>query len=242
MPVTPDEARSRIIVALDCDRDQALEIAEALKGRVGWLKVGMTLFYEAGPTIVSQLRDLGFDVFLDLKLHDIPHQVSGAAERIGRLGARMLTVHASGGSKMIAAAVEGARRGARAAGVEAPSVIAVTVLTSTDDAGLREIGISRTSAEQVALLGAVTRDAGAAGVVCSPKEAAAMREVLGPDALVVTPGVRPVWAATGDQSRIATPADALASGASHLVIGRPITDADDRAEAVERIVAEFADE
>lgn len=232
----------RIIVALDCDQSEALDLADALSGTVRWLKVGMTLFYQAGPGIVQSLRDRGFDVFLDLKLHDIPHQVAGAAEVVATLGAQLLTVHASGGREMIAAAVEGATIGAAKAGVAPPAVLAVTVLTSMDDATLLSTGVERPAADQVTLLARVASSAGADGIVCSPHETARMRALLGPDALVVTPGVRPAWSAIGDQARIATPKAAMASGASHLVIGRPITAADDPAQAATRILEEVRKE
>ena len=228
-----------IIVALDCEPAEALALAHALRGRATWLKVGMTLFYAEGPDIVARLRELGFSVFVDLKLHDIPHQVAGAAAQIARLGAGMLTVHASGGSEMMRAAVESSRRAAEEVGLPAPAVLAVTVLTSTDDDGLAEVGVGRPAIEQVQLLAKVARHAGVDGVVCSPREAALMRELLGEEALVVTPGVRPEWSEVGDQARIATPAASIAAGASHLVIGRPITAAPVPAEAVDRIIAEI---
>ncbi len=232
-------ARDRLIVALDLDADGALALARSLQGHVRWLKVGMTLYYACGPRIIAELRELGFDIFLDLKLHDIPHQVSGAAETLARLGVQMLTVHASGGAPMVAAAVEGARRGAQAAGVPVPAVIAVTVLTSMDDATLATLGVERSAAEQVTLLARASALGVADGVVCSPEEASRMRDLLGADALVVTPGVRPAGADVGDQSRVATPAAALGAGASHLVIGRPITAASDPVAAVEKIISEM---
>lgn len=232
-------ARDRLIVALDTGAEAALTLAHSLDGVVTRLKVGMTLFYEAGPEIVLELRRLGFEVFLDLKLHDIPHQVEGAAAAAARLGASMLTVHASGGAEMVAAAVRGAERGANDAGVAPPKVIAVTVLTSMDDATLGRIGVSRPAHEQVELLAKLASEAGAAGIVCSPREAASMRALLGPEALVVTPGVRPTGAAVGDQSRVATPAAALGAGASHLVVGRPITAAAIPSSAAEEIIAEM---
>jgi orotidine-5'-phosphate decarboxylase len=228
-----------VIVALDLPRDEALGLADSLKGSVSWVKVGMTLFYAEGPQIVAQLRERGFEVFVDLKLNDIPHQVAGAAASIARLGAGMFTVHASGGSAMMRAAVEGSRVAAEEAGHPAPAVLAVTVLTSTDDAGLAEIGLGRCAEEQVRLLGELALAAGVDGVVCSPREASMMRGLLGPDALIVTPGVRPAGADAGDQARIATPSAALADGASHLVIGRPITAAHDPVEAVRAILAEI---
>ncbi len=226
----------RIIVALDQPNlAEALACARKLAGHAGWVKVGMTLFYREGPAVVAAMRDLGFEVFVDLKLHDIPHQVEGAARSLGALGAGMLTVHASGGAAMIEAAVRGAREGAAAAGVHPPAVIAVTVLTSMDADALASVGVTDTPADQAAGLAALAKTAGADGVVCSPQEAADLRALLGPTALIVTPGVRPAGADAGDQARIATPAAALAAGASHLVIGRPITDAPDPVAAFEAI-------
>lgn len=228
-----------VIVALDMQRDEAVALAHSLRGRIRWLKVGMTLFYAEGPEIVARLREMGFDVFVDLKLHDIPHQVAGAAAKIAAMGAGMFTVHASGGLAMMRAAVESSSAAAAEAGEPAPAVVAVTVLTSSDDAGLSEVGVGRSTVEQVRLLAALARSAGVDGVVCSPREAADMRTLLGEAALVVTPGVRPAWADAGDQARIATPASALAAGASHLVIGRPITAAAVPSDAVDRILAEI---
>lgn len=230
---------SQIIVALDMQRTEALALAARLQGRVRWVKVGMTLFYAEGPSIVSALQSLGFDVFLDLKLHDIPHQVAGAAAEIARLGVGMFTVHASGGAAMMAAAVESSRRAATESGHVTPSVLAVTVLTSTDDEGLSRIGIDATAADQVARLAMLARDAGTDGLVCSPAEATRVRGIAGDDALIVTPGVRPAGTAAGDQARFATPRAALEAGATHLVIGRPITAAADPIVALDEILAEI---
>jgi orotidine-5'-phosphate decarboxylase len=230
--------RDRIIVALDAGSGhEALSLARQLHGHARWVKVGMTLFYAEGPSVVHALRDMGFDVFVDLKLHDIPHQVRGAARSLGWLGAGMLTVHAGGGEHMIRAALGGAGEGAREAGLAPPKVLAVTLLTSTDAATLSSLGITRSVAEQVELLGGVARHAGADGLVCSPREARAMRDAWGSEALVVTPGVRPAGSAADDQSRVMTPAEAIAQGASHLVIGRPVTAASDPAHAFESILA-----
>ncbi len=232
--------RERVIVALDQpDAAAALACASALRGRVRWVKVGMTLFYAEGPVIIAAVRDLGFDVFLDLKLHDIPHQVERAARALGALGVGMLTVHASGGEAMVRAAVDGAREGASAAGVASPAVLAVTVLTSLDARMLESLGVCRGLDEQVDALARLASSARAAGVVCSPREAAAMRSMLGARALVVTPGVRPGDGGHGDQARVATPAAALAAGASHIVIGRPVTEAPDPALALERIIEQI---
>lgn len=229
----------RYIVALDTpDVQSALDVATALKGRARWLKVGMTLFYAEGPAVVHALRDMGFDVFVDLKMHDIPHQVKGAARVLGTLGTGMISVHAAGGSAMVAAAVDGAAEGAAASRLPKPAVLAVTVLTSLDAVALASTGVHDSPGDQVRRLTALALEAGADGVVCSPLEVAEARNLVGPDALVVTPGVRPVWAEIGDQARVATPASAFAAGASHIVIGRPITDSPDAAEAFDRVVAE----
>lgn len=237
--MTVDGIRDRIIVALDQpDASSALACARALAGRAAWVKVGMTLFYAEGPGIVGELADMGFRVFVDLKLHDIPHQVEGAARSLGRLGAGMLTVHASGGGDMMEAALRGAAAGADGAGVERPAVIAITVLTSMDADTLASVGVTDSPADQVAGLAALARTSGMDGVVCSPQEASSMRALLGPTALVVTPGIRPEWAEVGDQARIATPRGAIEAGASHLVIGRPITGSPDPAQAFDRIVDE----
>ena len=232
-------ARERIMVALDCDRDRAFELADALAGHATWLKVGMTLFYAEGPSIVRAFKDRGFKVFLDLKLHDIPHQVRGAARSAALAGADLLTVHGLGASKMLAAARAGVEDAAADLG-HRPQVIAVTVLTSMDAAALAEIGVSRPVAEEAAALATLARGTGIDGVVCSPQEAAEMRALLGPDALVVTPGVRPAGADVGDQSRVATPAQAVEAGASHIVVGRPVTQAQDPVEAFEAIAREMA--
>lgn len=231
------DARERVIVALDCDRTRALELADALRGHAAWLKVGMTLFYAEGPAIVRELRERGFKVFLDLKLHDIPHQVRGAAEAAARTGADLLTIHGLGAGAMMAAAREGVEAAARDA--ERARVIAVTVLTSMDQQALASIGVERDVASEAALLAQLACSHGADGIVCSPQEAAAMRQLLGEEALIVTPGVRPAGVALGDQSRVATPAAAIRAGASHLVIGRPITGANDPVAAFTAIVDEL---
>jgi orotidine-5'-phosphate decarboxylase len=228
--------RDSIIVALDTDAHTALGLARTLQGKVRYCKVGMTLYYAEGPEIVSQLSAMDYEVFVDLKLHDIPHQVEGAAREIARLGVAMFTVHASGGQAMMEAAVRGACEESSECGLDTPAVLAVTVLTSMDAATLAEVGISDSPAGQVETLALLARRAGAQGIVCSPREARAVRSIMGPEALVVTPGVRPGWAPADDQARIATPAEALAAGASHLVIGRPITASAEPAAAVERII------
>lgn len=224
----------RVIVALDCDRQTALDLAQRLQGKAKWLKVGMTLYYAEGPQIVEIFKLLGFKVFLDLKFHDIPHQVQGAAASAVEAGADMITMHAVGGVPMMQAA----QAAVDESGTEADT-LAITVLTSMNEETLAQTGVSRGVGEQVRALAACAQEAGLSGVVASPQEAAMLRELLGPDALIVTPGVRPVGAALGDQSRVATPKAAFDAGASHIVVGRPITQADDPAAAFDAIAADL---
>ena len=235
------DARERIMIALDVDRDRALELGGALAGRARWVKIGMTLFYAEGPAIVRAFKDLGFKVFLDLKFHDIPHQVRGAARSAALTGADLLTAHGLGSSAMLRAALEGVTEAAEVLGGERARVIAITVLTSMDQTALTEIGIDRPVADEASALAGLARKSGIDGVVCSPMEAAAMRAALGPSAFVVTPGVRPAGADLCDQSRVSTPASAIGAGASHLVIGRPITGANDPLAAYEAIVNELVE-
>ena len=230
-------ARERIIVAFDCDRERALELASELQGVATWVKIGMTLYYREGPSIVAAMHERGFKVFLDLKFHDIPHQVRGAAASAAATGADMLTMHAVGGVPMMEAGREGAAAGAEEAGNADPVTLGITVLTSMDAPTLAATGVIRPVQEQVVELAKQARQAGLSGVVASPQEASMLREALGPDAYIVTPGVRPAGSDVGDQSRIATPAQAFANGASHLVIGRPITAAEEPSRAFEEIVA-----
>lgn len=220
----------RIAVALDCTYETAIDIAHALEGRATWLKVGMTLYYAHGPSIISKLKELGFKVFLDLKLHDIPHQVQGAAASAIASGADMLTVHASGGVPMMQAAAEGAVEAAKDRQSK-PVLLGITVLTSFSQETLAEVGVARSVEDQVLHLASLARTAGLDGVVASPREASDLRTRLGERAYIVTPGVRPAGSDTGDQSRIATPKAAFDAGASHLVIGRPITQAASYTEA-----------
>ena len=232
------DARERVIIALDCSRERAIELAGRLEGRAKWLKVGMTLYYREGPDIVRAFKECGFNVFLDLKFHDIPHQVRGAACSAALAGADLMSVHGLGSGAMLAACREGAEEAAQTLGYR-PRLVAITVLTSMDQVALNEIGIADTPAVEADRLARLAVGNGIDGIVCSPQEAAAMRAALGPEALIVTPGVRPAGAALGDQSRVATPAAAIGAGASHLVIGRPITGAADPLAAYEAIVGEL---
>ena len=237
--LTENEARDAVIVALDCDRERAFELAELLEGQVGWVKVGMTLFYRYGPSIVDEMRAHGLHVFLDLKVHDIPFQVKGAVRSAALTGADIISIHGLGTSAMIAAAREGAEEAALKSGRERARLVAISVLTSMNAESLAEIGITCPIEEEVARLASLSYGAGADGIVCSPQEAASMRGLLGPDALIVTPGIRPLGSEVGDQKRIATPAAAIAAGASKLVVGRPITQADDPRAACGAIIAEL---
>ena len=229
----------RIIVALDCSRDEAMELAEKLRGRAKWVKIGMTLYYACGPSIIAAFKQRGFKVFLDLKLHDIPFQIEGAACSAAMTGADMITMHTLGGQDMLEAGQRGVARAAADRNDSPAVTLGITVLTSMDDDALAQIGIARTPAEQVELLAEVAKRAGISGVVASPREASMLREILGPQAYIVTPGVRPAGADKGDQSRVATPAEAFANGASHIVVGRPITKADDPAVAFDSIVEDL---
>ncbi len=228
--------RERIIVALDCDAGRAVELASVLAGHATWLKIGMTLYYQEGPMIVARLKARGFKVFLDLKLHDIPFQVRGAAAAAAEYGADMLTTHAMGGADMMRAVVEGAAEGAKKINASAPITLGITVLTSMDQKALSAIGVTRSVPDQVVSLAQQAQQAGLSGVVASAQEASQLRQTLGNDAYIVTPGIRPAGSEVGDQKRVATPKQAFSAGASHIVIGRPITQSADPAQAFENIV------
>ena len=234
-------ARDRVIVALDCDAWEAIALADKLEGHAKWLKIGMTLYYAERPGHRRRCsRRRGFNVFLDLKFHDIPHQVQGAARSAAASGADMLTMHTVGGTAMMEAGQRGAeerRGGVRRGRAGDPRHHGAHLHESPRR--LRPPASTRPLPEQVAALAAQAKEAGISGVVASPQEAAALREILGPDAFIVTPGVRPAGAALGDQSRVATPAQAFANGASHIVVGRPITEADDPVAAFEALAAEL---
>lgn len=233
------EGRSRVAVALDAsERGRILELARLVSPEVGVLKVGLEAFCAHGPALVAEVAALA-PVFLDLKLHDIPNTVGGAAAAAARTGASILNVHAGGGREMMRAAGERARESASAAGLPAPKVIAVTVLTSLDAAALAEVGLSGTPREAALRLAVLAKESGLDGVVCSPGEIEAIRAACGPGFLLVVPGIRPAGSAAGDQKRIATPASAARAGADLLVVGRPITGAADPAAAARAIAAEI---
>jgi orotidine-5'-phosphate decarboxylase len=229
------DPKTRLAIALDYpDAYQAMKLVDSLGQTCQWFKVGMELYYAAGNDIVRQLRDRGFDVFLDLKLHDIPNTVAGAVRSVTQTGAALLTIHAGGGAAMMTAAAEAAK----APG--SPRLLAVTVLTSMDANQLAGTGITASPADQVLRLANLATQSGIDGFVCSAEEVASVRAATGPDTLLVIPGIRPTGAAIGDQKRVATPAQAIAHGASLLVVGRPITQAPDPAVAAEAILDEIA--
>jgi orotidine-5'-phosphate decarboxylase len=228
--------RDRLAFALDYPSlAEARAGAARVAGVVGVLKVGLELFVAEGPAAVKLGRELGNQVFLDLKLHDIPETVERAVATAGQLGASLLTVHAAGGPRMLEAAAKRAQR--EGAGLK---LLAVTVLTSLDAADLQATGVSATPAEHVLRLGELARACGIHGLVCSTAEVAALRSALGPEAILVTPGIRPAGAAAGDQKRVGTPASALRDGSSLLVVGRPIRDAADPVAAARGILDEMS--
>ena len=223
----------RIVVALDvADTGSALALAARLDPKLCRVKVGKELFVAAGPEVVHRLQERGFEVFLDLKFHDIPNTVAGACRAAARLGVWMMNVHASGGAVMMQAAREAVAGVARP-----PLLIAVTILTSLTDAALAEVGYAGNAADTVERLGRLARTSGMDGVVCSAQEAPLLRRAAGDDFVLVTPGIRLPTDARGDQSRVVTPADAVRLGAHYLVIGRPITAAKDPAATLESIRA-----
>jgi orotidine-5'-phosphate decarboxylase len=220
-----------IIVALDfSDSTAALNLAIRLRGQPCHLKVGKELFTRSGPKIIEQLQALDFKIFLDLKFHDIPNTVAKAVEAAAAMGVWMVNIHASGGVKMMQAA-----RDALTKFSQPPHLIAVTVLTSLTDAELKDIGLNVTAEKQVQRLALLTRQTGLDGVVCSPKEIKVLREMMGENFLLVTPGIRPIGSAQNDQQRTLTPSQALDLGANYLVIGRPITTAPDPVVALQEI-------
>lgn len=233
-------ADSRIITALDVHSLADMKkLVETLGDSISFYKVGMELFYSAGPDAVRYLKDQGKQVFLDLKLHDIPNTVGQSIRALTRLGADFMTIHGTGGRAMMTAAAEAVRDEAAKLGISRPRLLAVTVLTSMDEEAWKEIGGAHSIAESVQNLAKLAKESGIDGTVSSPYEAKAVRQLNGPDFLIVTPGIRPSFAAANDQKRFTTPAEALRDGASHLVIGRPITKAEDPREAAEKILAEI---
>ena len=231
-----EAARQRLIVALDVpDASSADHLVHRLEGTCSWFKVGLELFVAAGPAVLEPILARGYSIFLDLKFHDIPNTVTGAVRSAARLGARMMTVHASGGPTMLSAA-----RAALDGIANPPELLAVTMLTSMDATQTTAVGFSRSPSDQAEILARMGIETGMTGFVCSPQEVAALRALAGPGVTLVVPGIRPTGSAAGDQKRIATPAETLRMGASYLVVGRPITQAADPAAAATAILNEMA--
>jgi orotidine-5'-phosphate decarboxylase len=225
------DGKDRLIVALDvASEEKARALVHSLGDSVGFYKVGKELFTLSGPGLVRDLVASGKKVFLDLKFHDIPNTVAGAVRGAAALGVSLLTVHASGGSKMLKAAAEAAAQSS-----SKPTVLAVTVLTSMTALDLSEIGIPGSVEDQVLRLAGIALNAGCGGLVASAHEAASLRQQYGPDFALVTPGIRPAGSAAGDQARVVTPRDAITAGATYLVVGRPITAADEPVTAARAI-------
>ncbi len=231
-PHTAKNARDRLIIALDFpNADKAIACAQSLSGEIRHFKIGLQLYTAAGPEIVRAVAETGAKIFLDLKLHDIPSTVAKAVEAAGTLGVAMLTVHLSGGKKMIAEAMAAAPPGLL--------LLGVTVLTSSDQTTLWETGVEGGVPEQTLRLAELGGEAGIRGLIASPREIVSLRARLGDQITIITPGIRPTWAAADDQKRFTTPRQAIDNGADYLVIGRPVTAHPDPREAVQKILAEF---
>lgn len=231
------DRRCRLILALDVEtKEEALALARPLVGSLGWVKLGLQLFTKHGPGIVDEFHGLGFKVFLDLKLHDIPNTVASAVKSLRGRPCSLLTLHAGGGPEMIARAADAAR-----SALPDCRLLSVTVLTSMDRNQLSAVGIERSAEEQVRLLGRMAVAAGSHGLVCSPLELPVLRAALGESPDLVTPGIRYPDAKGDDQSRVMTPADAAAAGASFIVVGRPILKSEDPAAMAQRIRREIGE-
>ncbi len=230
-----NENHSRVIVALDFPNEtDALSLVDRLDPARCRLKVGKEMFTRSGPQLVGKLIDKGYDVFLDLKFHDIPNTVAGACRSAAELGVWMVNVHTLGGRNMMEAAREAIDKGS-----SQPLLIGVTILTSMGEKDIAEVGLGGTPADNVQRLASLAEASGLDGVVCSPKEVAMLRTTIGNGFSLVTPGIRPAWSEKGDQTRITTPADAIKLGSDYLVIGRPITGADDPLAALSKIEDEL---
>jgi orotidine-5'-phosphate decarboxylase len=235
-----NNARRKLIFALDVDNlEDARRWVEQLQGQVGVFKIGKQLFTRCGPEVVRLVQAGGADVFLDLKYHDIPNTVAMAGIEALRLGVRMFNVHALGGFEMMAALVAEVDRVCPRGNPDRPLLLAVTILTSSNDETLRGIGIDRPVSEMVPRLAKLAQNAGMDGVVASPQEVGLIRAACGADFAIVTPGVRPTFSSQDDQKRVTTPGDALRAGADYLVIGRPISSAADPAAAARMILEEM---
>jgi orotidine-5'-phosphate decarboxylase len=239
MYIKPSDVKDRLVVALDVpERSEALELVEQLRGRVGMFKIGSQLFTAEGPELVREIVDSGERVFLDLKFHDIPNTVAGAAESAVMLNVSIFNVHTLGGTEMMQAAVRAVSKAAEPD--YRPRILGVTVLTSMNDESLREIGIADAASLQVTKLALMAHNTGLDGVVASPLEIKLLRtHIPDKDFIILTPGIRPEWSLKGDQKRVATPASAINDGADYIVIGRPIIADPNPRTAAERVLEEM---
>lgn len=233
--------KEQLIIALDYSKSEdAMALVDAIGDAANYYKVGLELFLNSKGSVIEQLKARDKHVFLDLKFHDIPNTVASACRWAAGLGVDMFNVHAGGGLEMMQRAIEATQEGAQANGMAVPKLIAVTILTSFDADGLSRVGFAGSVDENVKRLAALTAEAGLNGVVCSSREVSLIREAVeSPDFLTVCPGVRPKWAQKGDQKRIMTPAQAMTQGVNHIVVGRPITKAENPVEATKKILAEM---
>lgn len=239
--MTATDIKQRLIVALDlADPAKARTLATLLAPEVGMFKVGKQLFVNAGPNVVRMIHDLGGEVFLDLKFHDIPNTVAAAAVEATRLGVKLFNVHISGGREMMRQTAAAVAEVCGKEGLRRPAVLGVTVLTSLDGSDLEALGIRDGVPAQVVRLAGMAQEAGLAGVVCSAQEVPEIRRACGDSFMLVTPGIRPAGQQAGDQKRVMTPGDAVRAGIDFIVVGRPITAADDPVAAVRSVVAEMA--
>jgi orotidine-5'-phosphate decarboxylase len=234
------DIKEKLIVALDVSNiEQAEVLIDTLAPYVGAFKIGMQLFYSEGHRVIALATSRGSQVFLDLKMHDIPHTVARASEALVLPGVFMFNVHAAGGLEMMRQAANSTREQAKDVGLPKPILLGVTVLTSMDEAGLKDINVAIPPAEQVVHLARLAQQAGLDGVVASPQEIVKIRQACGPHFVIVTPGIRPMGTDTNDQKRTATPLDAVQAGANYLVVGRPITGARDPVKAAREILEEM---
>lgn len=232
--------KEKVVLALDVANIETAEsLVKELKDYVGVFKVGKELFTAEGPAVFKMIRENGGEIFADLKYHDIPNTVANAARVLVRQGVEIFNVHAQGGYEMIKATREAIEDEAKKLGVKRPVLLAVTILTSLSDEDLKRVNIDSTTKDYVLLLAKLAKEAGADGIVCSPQEIEIIKSELGNEFITLTPGIRPKWAVTGDQKRIMTPKDALKKGTDYMVIGRPITKAENRVEAAKKILDEM---
>lgn len=236
-----NDPADKLIIALDVDSaDEARAIVDELKGSVGAFKIGLRLFTAEGPKFVRELCEKGIKIFLDLKYHDIPNTVAQAGAEAAKLGVWMFNIHASGGQDMMKATADAVAEYCDSSGTERPMVIAVTVLTSSDEKTLGSIGVNNNVDDQVVSLSRLAKDSGLDGVVASAREASLIKDLVGKDLLIVTPGIRPLFATNDDQKRVMTAKQAIECGSDHLVVGRPVIRSADRKKAVADLTAEIS--